>query len=377
MKMTRGKEAPPAGADASSVAEQVKEKNSKPFAEREHAPVNLDMLVPSGSTMLNLACSDSPHGAFQLGGIVTTPGSSQSGKSFTVWTMFGEVCALERFDKYNLYYDDVEQRLAFDISYLFGDRAKERVKPPPHSNSASIQDFERNTLTLYKEKEKFIYVLDSFDALTSNEELEKELKKALAMAKSDKAAEQIAGSYGTEKAKIAGQILRMVNDRLKETKSLIVIVQQRRQRMNAPKFASPWTTSGGEAPFFYSNHQVWYDKTSDIKRNNRKIGSEISAKMKKNSITGKLRDVTFNIYYDYGIDDIGSVIDFMVEEKKWKKNSGSHVIDAEDLGLTLVRGDLIRAVEENGLEMRLKNAAGRAWKEIEDSLKLGRKPRYC
>ena len=354
-------------------AKSILESSRRPAKKTEKKEIDL---APSGSTLLNLACTDTPFGAYQLGGMVSIPGASSAGKTILALTCLAECSMLERFDDYDFIFDDAEQRLAFDIKYLFGSKVKKRISPPPLGSGGTIQTFESNLLTLQKKEKPFIYVLDSFDSLSSDEELEKEMRKALAMAKSEEAAKKIAGSYGTEKAKIAGQILRMVNDGLKGTGSLLLLIQQRRQKMNAGPFSDPYTTAGGEAPFFYCNHQVWLDKIGQEKDKGRVIGTKTRARLKKNSITGKLREAEFSVFYDYGIDNITSCIDFMLEEGFWKK--AGHSINAGKLTGSdkFSKRELVNFIEEEGLEVEVAKMVHDAWMQIEEELKLDRKPKY-
>lgn len=358
-----------------SLTDQVTERLAKEPKERRVREYSPEDLVPSGSTLLNLACSDQPSGAYGLGKIVTLPGTSSAGKTLLMLTTFAESNKMKHLDEHRFVYDDVEAALEFDTSYLFGESTAARIQEPPHGSSDTIQHFKANILSLSEAGKPFIYCLDSFDALSSDEELEKEMRKALAMAKSEEAARKIAGSYGTEKAKIAGQVLRMVKQELSRTNSLLIMIQQVRQNIGAGPFQQKYVTSGGEAPFFYSTHQVWLSRVSTLKSKERKIGSEVKAEVKKNKLTGKLRDCSFQVFYDYGVDNIGSCIDFLVDEGFWKKSGQK--INAVDLGFELARTKLIDEIEKDPeLEQKLTQTTAEAWKEIEDDLRLDRRPKY-
>ena len=363
-------------APTTDIADQVRDAAHEVKEDREKKILKPEDLVPSGSTLLNCACSDTPFGAYQLGRFVTIPGASSAGKTVLSLSTLAECSRLKRFNDYALIHDDTEERLDFDLRYLFGSKFADRLEKPPLGVSKTVQMFESNTLSLLKGKNarQCIYILDSIDSLSSDEELEKEMRKALAMAKSAEAAEKIAGSYGTEKAKILGQTLRMINNELEKSKSSVIMLQQRRQKIGFTGFGDKYTTSGGEAPLFYSTHNLWLTKVGDIKEKGTVLGTETECKLKKNSLTGKRRGCSFDIYDDYGIDDLGSCIDWMLAEGFWKKEG--HSIVATDLGLTLNRAGLIRKIEEDQLEGKVQTAVGRAWKELEESLRLGRKPRY-
>jgi len=353
-----------------NLVNQVKKRAKKPIKKENN---NCKNLIPSGSTLLNLACSDCYSGAFKLGRIVTIPGGSTAGKTLLMLTILAEICRLKRFDDYLLVYDDAEESLNFNISKLFGNKLEDRLQISNGSSSNTIQDFQNNILNLSKKNEPFIYVLDSLDSLSSDEELVKEYKKALAKAKSDDSIKEIKGSYKTEKAKIIGQVLRMVNGIIEDTKSSLFIIQQERARIGV-SFGKAVTTSGGKAPFYYSSHQVWLNRIKTHKKRDRKIGTKVKAEVTKNKITGKEREITFDVFYDLGIDNIGSCVDFLINEGFWKKKKMT--VNATDLELEASRSKIIRAIEEQNLEKDLDRIVSKAWHEIENSLKLDRKPKY-
>ena len=351
--------------------------------EREQRP---DSFVSTGSTMLNLAMSDRTDGGWPRGRISTLPGQSSAGKTVEVLSTFCEACLDSRFDEYDLFYDDVERRCDFRFDKLFPPLTDRLVTPsgllykdlPNHLDesgiSTTIQDLRNRMLILKKAGRPFIYIADSLDSFSSDEELEKELKRALAAAKSPEAANKIAGSFNAEKAKITGQILRMINDLVANTNSLFILTQQLRQRMNPQFGQAKWVTSGGEAPYFYSHVRPYMSKVGSIKDLGCKTGVNVRCSMDKNSVTGKLRDVEFDIYYDMGIDDIGSMVSFLLEQKHWKAGAW---VEAEEFGIKENGKDkLIRKIEELNLEAKLKRIVQSVWDKREEKLQLGRKSRY-
>lgn len=366
-----------------SLTQQVEESAEKKIERK--APIDTSILIPSGSTLVNCACSDNPYGAFALGRIVTLPGGSVGGKTMLALTMMAECASDSKFDEYDLIYDDGEEAADhIDVSYLFGQKVKKRIQPPTIDEnnepiySETIQDFKANILTRCVDSAKpFIYVLDSLDSLTSDEELAKEYKKAIAKATSPEAVKELKGSYKTEKAKHLGEAIRMINGKLKKTKSALFLVQQIRANIGA-SFGRQTTTSGGHAPFFYSTHQVWFSKiaphTRTVNKLKRKIGSHTKAEITKNKITGKERDVEFDIYYDYGIDDIASCIDFLIKAGHWKKEK--ETIIAHDLEFKAGRSGLIGKIEDARLEKELQKITGKIWNEVEDSLLLNRSRKF-
>lgn len=355
---------------ATDLTKQVLEKHNKPKTQK--TPPLKRAHIPTGCVLLNLACSDSARAGFGLGKMVNLIGDSSSGKSLLAFGMCSDMGKLRQFNKYRMIYDDVEAACEFDLSYLFGAELARRIEPPDKTkegedmSSETIQDFKRHVMAALAQDEPFVYILDSFDALTSDEEV-KRTSKAL------KKGEKEDGSYKAEKAKIGGEILRMIIRKLKKTKSLLIIISQTRENLNARSFEKKYR-AGGKALKFYATHEIWLAMIGKRKSRNRNIGVDTRAKVSKNKLTGKIREVDFTIYYDYGVDDIGSCIDFMVDEELWpqKKNT----IEASDLDLKGTRANLISQIEKGDREGDLFQAVQLAWDEIETSLKLNRKPKY-
>lgn len=330
-----------------------------------------DELISTGSTLLNLALSDSPDGGFSMGKMVNIVGDSNSGKTLLALSICAEMAKHKRFDKHRFIFDDVEAANEFDLSKMFGVSVASRIEPPSVDEeggskySDTIQDFQVNISRALSNKVPFIWILDSFDAMTSEEEkgrIQDKLK-----------GKDVGGTYGMNKPKIIGETLRMIIRDLKKTASLLIIISQTRDNINPMSFEKK-TRSGGRALKFYATHEMWLAVGEKFKSRDRIIGVESKVKITKNKLTGKVRQVSFPVYYDYGIDDIGSCIDFMVEEKFWHMNK--QTIDAVDLELKGTRQYLINQIEKNNLESELKKVMAFSWTSIEDSLKLKRKPKY-
>lgn len=362
--------------------EQMKRRISR-GREREKTP---NKFLSTGSTMLNLAMSDSIRGGWPRGRVSTLPGQSAAGKTVEVLSTFSEACLNSDFDEYDLIYDDVERRCDFNLGKLFPPLLDRLVTPSgmlyrdlcdhleDSGISRTIQDLRNRMMLLKKAGKPFVYIADSLDSFSTDEELEKEMRRALASAKSAEAANKIAGSFNAEKAKILGQILRMINDIVADTQSIFILTQQLRQKMNPMPGQSPFTTSGGESPYFYSTIRPWMSKVKSHKDQGCKIGVCSRVKMEKNSVTGKLRDVEFDIYYDMGIDDVGSMVSFLLDEKHWKAGSW---VEAPEFDLKENGKDkLVRKIEDLNLETKLKRIVQQVWNEREEKLLLNRKSRY-
>src|SRR5574343_370015 len=342
-----------------------------------------DDLIPSGITLLDCALTENLKGGFCKGKVNTFPGKSQSGKTQILLNHLAAVVNDPRFDDYGIVFDDAENALEFDIPKIFGNKLAKRIRPPKvskegfHIYSSTIQEFRNNILSLVQKEKPFIYVLDSLDSLSSDQEIEREYKEAIRAAKSDDHVKELKQSYNVEKAKILGQILRMIVSDISELGSVVNIIQQTRQKLDAMPFGEKDKTSGGDAPFYYSTAQCWTKTIETFKddKYKRDIGQRVRLKIKKNKLIGKKREIEFDIMNSIGIDNIGANIDFMLDAKMWTKERG--VITVPELDLQMKWNELHSYIIKNDLEKELDRIVLDSWLRIEDEIKVVReKPRW-
>ena len=356
---------------AAQVLQTVKNRKKRETPEEETGLT----LLPTPSSLFNCACSDRPDGAFSLGRMVNLIGDSSSGKTLVALSVLAEAANHPAFKEYRLIFDDVENALAFDCSYMFGEAMSCKMEPPAVDEagaplpSNTIEDFHCNIRDALDEGRPFIYVLDSFDALDA----EGDQKKLEEFRDARKKGNKTSGTYAMAKPKKSSELLRNICAQLKRTNSVLIIISQTRDNIDPLSFEKK-TRSGGRALKFYAFHEVWLAMAGKIPKRERIIGNRVQAKVSKNKLTGKLREVGFPIYYDYGVDDLASCIQFMVKEGFWKKSKLT--IHAEDLNISGTQAKLIQEIEDRGLERKLRRAVGKAWLEIEEELKLNRKPKY-
>ena len=332
-------------------------------------------LLPSPSTLLNLACSDSAYGAFSVGRMINIIGDSSSGKTLFALSCLAEAAKKKCFDKYRLIFDDVENANTFNILYLFGQLLAKRIEPASLDTdnmpvpSETIEDMHCNIMDAIDHGQPFIYVTDSFDALDSEQDQEKIEDMRMARSRGTKSK----GSYGMSKPKKSSELLRSICGKLKKTESILIIISQTRDNINPMSFEKK-TRSGGRALKFYAHHEIWLAMAKKHESKGVITGANVKAKVSKNKLTGKVRNVEFPIFYDMGIDDIRSCIDFLVREKIWKKTK--QTIEAKGLGIKGSMHKLIKTIEEKNLEHKLQKITDNAWNKIESSIRLNRKRRY-
>ena len=362
-------------------------RRSLPPSERNH-PVERQIntpkqeqkriLIPSGSIMLNLACSNTHRGAYELGRMVNLIGDSGTGKTYLALEMMAQCAERRAFKNHRLIYDDPEHALSMDIPGLFGRKLADRLIAPNDEPvldcgqaSYTMEEFEYNFMRALKEG-PCIYVLDSFDALTCEQDLEKVAERHEAYEKG----KEVAGSYNMAKAKLASQVLRNVVSLIDNSDSFLFIISQTRDNITPGSFEKR-TRSGGKALKFYASHEIWLACTGKLKqavnKKQRVIGQQLRAKVSKNKLTGAFREVDFDFRHGYGCDDIASALEFLLQE---------NAISGSSKNLTWGRcsgtfSKVVSMIEDDGLEAQLFNDVQETWPDVEERLKPKRKPKYA
>jgi len=354
--------------------------------------INRKDLLSTGSTLLNLACTGDPSGGFLCGKYYFLVGDSASGKTFLSMTCFAEATINPRFKQHRLIYDNIEDGMLMDLDTLFNEEVADRVEPPSRNGdtpvySDTIESFYYHLDDAIDDGRPFIYVLDSMDALDSEaadkkfglnkKAFRKKQARQRGEASEGEKEEKVAGSYGDGKAKKNSEGMRKAMKGLRKTGSILIVLSQTRDDIGA-QYAGTKTRAGGRALRFYATTEIWSSVAMQLKKNvndiERKVGVRVKLAVRKNRITGKLADVETDIYPSFGIDDLGTCVDYLVEEGWWPQPK--QTINAKELGIEATRDKLIRVIEKRGAEKQVQAICGACWKAVDDACALKRKNRY-
>ena len=226
----------------------------------------------------------------------------------------------------------------------------------------------------YLKKGPVVAVLDSMDGLIPEEDLESFEKNK----QSSRKGKEESGSYGTAKAKINSSNLRVVYNGLDATKSILLVISQTRDKIGFGSQFNPHTRSGGTSLTFYANSEIWFSVKESIKKNirgkNRKIGTVLQAQVKKNRDTGYEPTVELVHYPSVGFDDIGGMVEFLIEEKHWKGTEST--IEAPEFDFNGKKEKLIQSISEEELEGDLREIVRKVWDDVMESCRVQRKSKY-
>jgi RecA/RadA recombinase len=337
--------------------------------------------LSTGSMMLNLALTDHPERGFAKGYYYLLVGDTKSGKTFLTLTCLAEAAINPHFKEHRFIHDNVEQGALMDFSRFFGPRMAARVEAPARLRSGrpvysrKIEDFYYHLDDACKVGRPFIYILDSQDCLDSDaaEDKFEEQKR------DSRAGKDTTGSYGDGKAKVHSGNLRRFILYLQDSGSIILIVNQTRNKIGRLRFPQK-TRSGGDALPFYATMEIWSSvigpilKTVRGKKRSQGVLSRLD--VHKNRVSGKDRSVVVPIYTSYGIDDIGSCVDYLIDEAHWKTTDKGGLIKAPEFKFVGQRERLIQHILQGKMQKDLGALVQQVWEEIEDAVALHREPRY-
>jgi len=326
----------------------------------------------SGSTVLNLAASGRGRGGgWAKGRFVNLVGDGSSGKTLLALECIAH--AMAKDPNLLVRYDNGEEVMDFNIRGMFGLPESIFLDRP----SVTIEDFGRNLKSAISEAKgnPLIYVLDSLDSISSEDEIARFMANMDKKAKKTKATDddeedKKKGSYNLERQIYLSQFFRIyVVNNMKDNVTLIIISQVRTNI--GVMFGEKLYRTGGKALDFYTHQVCWLREKEKMTRQHlghkRVYGIRVAARIKRNKVAKPFREADFTILFDYGVDDLGSMLDFLygpkAKEMEWE-------------GETYTRATLITMIEDNDLEDRLREKVEEKWYAIEEAFKPDRKSKF-
>ena len=290
---------------AGELNKQSKDQKVAFFLNDDEAPTNVDGWISTGCAMLDVAVSNRPYGGLPVGRITEITGLEQSGKSLVSAHLLAEtqkqggVAVL--IDTETAVSREFLEAIGVDVSKLLYVTA---------DSVEQIFDFTETIIEKVREtsKDKIVtIVVDSVAAASTTNELAADYKK---------------DGYATDKAIIISKAMRKITNMIGRQKISLVFTNQLRQKMNA-MFGDPWTTSGGKALAFHASVRLRLKNMGQIKMKvngkDKTVGMKVRCQVVKNRMGPPLRAADFEIYFDRGIDNYGSWLSVMKENKLVKQ----------------------------------------------------------
>ena len=304
---------------ADSLNKSSKDSKVAFFLDGNDAPTNVDGWISTGCAMLDVAISNRPYGGLPVGRITEVTGLEQSGKSLLSAHLLAETQKLGGvavlIDTETAVSREFLEAIGVDVSKLLYVSA---------DSVEQIFDFTETIIEKVREtsRDKLVtIVVDSVAAASTTNELASDYKK---------------DGYATDKAIIISKAMRKITNMIGRQKISLVFTNQLRQKMNAMPFGDPWTTSGGKALAFHASVRLRLKGMGQIKQkvngNDRTVGMKVRCQIIKNRMGPPLRAADFEIYFDRGIDNYGSWLKVMKDNKLVKQAGAWYTYVDTDTG---------------------------------------------
>ena len=173
-------------------------------------------------------------------------------------------------------------------------------------------------------------------------------------------------------ARLMSQALRKLAGAINKTKTIIIFINQLREKIGV-MFGNPETTTGGRALKFYASVRLDIRKIENIKQDGNVIGNRARVKIVKNKVAPPFREAEFDIMYGEGISKIGNIFDMAVNLDIIEKSGSWFSYNGDRIGQG--RENAKKYLQDNPkiLEEVEKKVRGNSEKAFEESLGEERK----
>jgi len=268
------------------------------------AQVKIDV-IPTGSLAMDLALG---VGGVPRGRVVEIFGPESSGKT----TLMLHVIANAQKGGGLAAFIDAEHALDPGYAKKLGVNLDDLLVSQPDSGEEALTICE----TLARSNALDVIVIDSVAALVPKAELEGEMGMA---------------TMGMQ-ARLMSQALRKLTAILAKSKTTCIFTNQLREKVGV-MFGNPETTPGGKALKFYASVRIDIRRKDTLKdAAGNAIGNHVRVKIVKNKVAPPFAEAEFDILYNHGINQEGSILDVGVESSVVAKKGAWLQFEGELIG---------------------------------------------
>lgn len=364
-------------------------RRSKTTVKKKRKRKPLIEFISTACLVLNLALSGKGRrGGIARGRILNIVGDGSTGKTLLVleiaaWCFYNMKRIASRIfgkvKKVIIVYNNVEGVMDFPLELMFGPKFAKSIEWIRISVGEALgRDLTRRVNALQK-GEMLLYIVDSWDGVKPEEESEHFEKEA----EKDK---KISEGYAVSMQKYTHKLMRNICDKiygknyaedydykLDQKDVTIIITSQIRYKINATAFEKDTYRIGGKAFDFWTHQVLWLyhaGKLKDEVMSQKNIyGIKVRAVVERSKVYTPWEEARFPILWNHGIDNIGSMVDYLFGPQK--KSYSWHGISGRKV-------DFIRKIIDAELEDELKLEVIRHWndKKRKSAEKHYRRPKY-
>jgi recombination protein RecA len=261
-------------------------------------------VIPSGSISLDLALG---VGGFPRGRVIEIFGPESSGKT----TVALQVIAQAQKAGGTAAFIDAEHALDPKYARNLGVDVDNLIVSQPDFGEQALEI----TGSLVGCGAIDVVVVDSVAALVPKAELEGEM----------------GDSHMGLHARLMSQAMRKLTGTVARTNTLLIFINQIREKIGV-MFGNPETTTGGRALKFFSSVRVEIRRTTSLKDGDQVIGNRTRIKVVKNKVAAPFREAEVDILYGKGISREGDLLDLGVTQELVEKSGSWYSFGGERIG---------------------------------------------
>tara|TARA_R110000868_G_scaffold251412_7_gene508205 strand:- start:12032 stop:13174 length:1143 start_codon:yes stop_codon:yes gene_type:complete len=276
-------------------------------------PADITDWISTGSSILDLAISNRPHGGLPVGKMVEFNGLEGTGKSL----LSAHVVADTQKKGGIAVVIDTENAAAPEFWKSLGVNLSKLLYVQCETVEDIFEQMEKMIAIVRKSNKDRILtiIVDSVAAASTKAELESDHGK---------------DGYATGKSIIISKAMRKITTMIGRQKVLTVFTNQLRQNLNAMAFGDKYVVSGGKALAYHCSVRVRLNNTGKLKKGEEIIGNECKAVVVKNRMGPPNRLANFDIYYDSGIADYSSWIKVLKDNNLIKQGGAYYTYQKGD-----------------------------------------------
>lgn len=291
-------------------------------------------VIPTGNILIDQALG---VGGFARGRVVEVYGPESSGKTTLTLTVIAQAQKAGGIAAFI----DVEHALDPNYARRLGVKMDELLVSQPSSGEEALRICE----TLVRSNALDVIVIDSVAALVTRQELEGD----------------IGDSTVGAQARLMSAALRKLTAIISKARTCVIFTNQIREKIGV-MFGNPETTPGGKALKFYASVRVDIRRIGAIKSSDGTVtGNRTKCKVVKNKLAPPYTEAEFDIMYNEGISNVGSMLDLAMEHDvlqkrgSWISYKGSQLAQGRDAAKEALKADT-KLYEEIELAVKTKLA---------------------